>query len=73
MSKDFSAKYYQDNKERLGKKAIKRYQTLSKEEKEKNNNMALNSTKIYQKMKNCLKKLSEHRKNYYKTRKSTSL
>ena len=56
MSKDFSAKYYQDNKERLGKKAIKRYQTLSKEEKEKNNNMALNSTKIYQKMKNksCL-------------------
>ena len=35
MSKNLSAKYYQENKERLQKKACKRYQNLSKEEKEK--------------------------------------
>ena len=35
MSKDSSAKYYQNNKERLQKKAHKRCQSLSKEEKEK--------------------------------------
>ena len=46
MSKDSSAKYYQDNKERLQKKARERYQSLSKEEKEKNDNMVVNKTKI---------------------------
>ena len=35
MSKDSLAKDYQDNKERLQKKACERYQSLSKEEKEK--------------------------------------
>ena len=35
MSKNWSAKYYQDNKEILQKKARERYQSLSKEEKEK--------------------------------------
>ena len=35
MSKNVSAKYYQENKERLQKKTFKRYQNLSKEEKEK--------------------------------------
>ena len=35
MSKNLSAKYYQENKERLEKKARERYQNLSKEEKEK--------------------------------------
>ena len=44
MSKNLSAKYCQVNKER--------YQSLSKEEKEKSNNMAVNVTKIFQKMKN---------------------
>ena len=29
MSKSFSAKYYQENKERLQKKARERYQNLS--------------------------------------------
>ena len=29
MSKDLSAKYYQENKERLQKKALARYQNLS--------------------------------------------
>ena len=43
---------YQDNKERLQKKAHERYQSLSKEEKEeKNNNMMVRDTKIYQNMK----------------------
>ena len=51
MSKDSRAKYYQNNKKRLQKKARERYQNLSKEEKEKIN-MVVNNTKIYQKMKN---------------------
>ena len=35
MSKNLSVKYYQENKERLQKKACEKYQSLSKEEKEK--------------------------------------
>ena len=35
MSKDSSAKYNQDNKERLQSKACERHQSLSKQEKEK--------------------------------------
>ena len=35
MSKNSLAKYYQNNKERLQKKTRERYQSLSKEEKEK--------------------------------------
>ena len=35
MFKDSSAEYYQNNKERLQKKVRERYQSLSKEEKEK--------------------------------------
>ena len=35
MSKDSSAKYYQNKKERLQKKACERYQNFSKVEKEK--------------------------------------
>ena len=50
MSKNLLPKYYQENKERLQKKARKRYQ--NKEEKEKNNNVVVNVTKISQKMKN---------------------
>ena len=34
MSKNLSAKFYQENKERLQKKARDRYQNLSQEEKE---------------------------------------
>ena len=51
MYKLLSAKYYQENKERLQKKALERYQNLSKEEKEKNHNMVVNVTKISQNMK----------------------
>ena len=35
MSNNLSAKYYQDNKERITKKAHERYWSLSTEEKEK--------------------------------------
>ena len=43
MSKNLSAKYFQENKER--------YQSLSKEEKEKSDNMVVNVTKTSQKVK----------------------
>ena len=52
MSKDSSAKYCQNNKESLQKKARERYQSLSQKEKKKSNNMVVNYTKIYEKMKN---------------------
>ena len=64
------AKYCQDNKERLQKKACERYQNLSKEGKKTSDNMILNDTKIYQKMwnKNWLST-----KKYYKMRKNPLL
>ena len=73
MSKDSSAKYYQNNKERLQKKGRKRYQSISKEEKEKSNNMVVNDTKISQKMKKKSCYLVEYRKKYYKMRKNVLL
>ena len=51
MSNNFSAKYYQQNKERLQKKACERYQNQNKEENEKYDNIVENVTKISQKMK----------------------
>ena len=51
MSKDLSTKYYQSNKERLPEKACERYQSLSKDQKEKSNNMVVNDTKIGEKIK----------------------
>ena len=47
MSKNLSAKCYQENKERLQKKAREKYQNLSREEKEKSSNMAVNVIKIF--------------------------
>ena len=35
VSKNLSDKYYQENKEKLEKKALRRYQNLSEEEEEK--------------------------------------
>ena len=52
MSKNLSAKYYQENIERLKKIARGRYQNLSKEENKNSNNMVVNVTKISQKLKN---------------------
>ena len=62
-----SAKYYQENKEKLQKKLMK-FQNLSNKEEEKNDNMVVNITKIFQKMK---KKLIEYR--YYRMRKNALL
>ena len=51
MSKNLSAKYYHENRERLQKKAPEKYQSFSKEKKEKSNNIVVNLTKIFQKIK----------------------
>ena len=52
MSKFLTAKYYQENIERLEKKLAKDIKNLSKQEKEKKNNMVTNIRKISPKMKN---------------------
>ena len=56
------ATYYQENKERLQKKACERYQNLSEEEKEKSNDIFGNVKKISQKMK--IQTAFEYRKKY---------
>ena len=61
MSKDLSVKYYQENKERLQKKARERHQNLSKEEKEKKRQYGRECYKILSK--NEKNKLVEYRKN----------
>ena len=69
MSKNLSAKYYQENKEGLQKEVRERYQNLSKKEKEKSDNMVVNVTKISQKM----KKLNWFSiEKYYRMRENTS-
>ena len=71
MSKSFSAKHYQENKERLQKKACERYQNLSKEEKEKKRQSGRKRYKnVSEDEKN---KLVEYRKKYYRMRKNTLL
>ena len=52
MCKNLSAKYYQENKERLQKKLEKDIKIFLKKKKKSSNNMAANVTKISQKMKN---------------------
>ena len=52
MSKDLSAKYYWDNKEKLPKRPPERYQSLLKKEKEKSGNIVVNDIKLSQKIKN---------------------
>ena len=65
MSKDSSAKCYQNNKERLQKKKlVKTIKVFLKKEKKKSVNMVVNETKIYQKMKN--KSLLSIKKNIIK-------
>ena len=51
MSKNLSAKYYQQNKERPEKKLVKDIKIFLKKKKKKSNNMVLNITNISQKMK----------------------
>ena len=66
MSKDSSAKYYQNDKERTQRKAHERYQILSKEEKEKKNMVIW--YKIYQWMR--IKSLLSAEKNIIKWQKT---
>ena len=42
---NLSSKYYQENEERLQRKACERYQNLSKEEEKKNDNTVVNVRK----------------------------
>ena len=51
MSKILSPKYCQKNKKRQEKKACERYQNLFKEGKEKSDNMVMNVTKNFRKIK----------------------
>ena len=62
MSKNLTGKYYQENEKRIQKELEKDI-----EEKEKSDNMAMNITKISQKMKN--KSLISIEKKYYRMRK----
>ena len=52
MRKDSSAKYYQNNKDRLQKKLVKDIKVFLKKKKKKCDKMVVNDTKINQKMKN---------------------
>ena len=52
MSKNVSAKYYQENKERLQKKLLKDIKIFLKKKKKKSDNMVMNVTEISQNMKN---------------------
>ena len=69
MSKNLSSKYYQENKERLQKKARGRYQNLSKEEKEEKHQYG---RERYKNLPEDEKdKMVEYREKYYKMRKNT--
>ena len=63
ISKDLSAKYYQENNW-LPRKAREIYQNLSKEEREKMQQDGCERYKISRKMIN--QNLAEYRKNYYR-------
>ena len=53
MSKNLSAKYYQENKERLQKKKlVKDIKIFLRKKKKKSDNTVRDNTKIYLKMKN---------------------
>ena len=71
MSKNLSAKYYQEYKERLQKKARERYQNLSKEEKEKKQQYGCERYKNLSEDEK--QKLVEYRKKYYRMRKNALL
>ena len=51
MSKNSSTKYYQVNKETLQKNLVEDIKIFLKKKKKKSNNMVVNVTKIFQKMK----------------------
>ena len=71
MSKTLSAKYYQEDKERLQKRACERYQNFSKKEKEKKLQYGCARYKISSEDEK--KKLVENRKKFYRVRKNIFL
>ena len=68
MSKGSLAKYYQNNKDRLQKKTCQRYQSRSKQDKEKRRQYGCERYKNLPEVEK--QKLVEYRKKYYKMRKS---
>ena len=69
MSKNLSAKYYQQNKERVQRKARERYQNLSKKEKKPQH-----GCERYKNLSEAEKqKLVVYRKKCYRMRKNISL
>ena len=71
MSQNLSVKYYQENKERLQKKARERYQNLSKEEREKKRQYRRGHYKNLSEDEKS--KLVEYRKKCCRMRKNTIL
>ena len=72
MPKGSSAKYYQNIKERLQKKVRERYQSLSKEEKERKK-LQYGRERYKNLPEEEKKSLLSIEKKYYKTRKNTLL
>ena len=71
MSKSLSAKYYQENKERLQKNLVKDVKIRLKRKEKRSNNVVVNVVKIFQKMKS--KSLLNIRKKYYRMKKNVLL
>ena len=71
MPKNLSAKYYQENNERLLKKAHERYQNISKEEKEKKQQYGCERYKNLSKDEK--QKFVEYRAKYCRKRKNAIL
>ena len=67
MPKNLSAKYYQDNKERLQKKACEKYQIYLKKKKKKKQQYGCENYKNLSEDEK--QKLVEYRKKYYRIRK----
>ena len=67
MSKSLLARYYQENKKNTNKKFVKGIKTLLNKKKKKGNNVVMNDTEIFQKMKN--KTLMGIGKKHYRKRK----
>ena len=67
MSKNLSAKYYQENKERLQKKSRERYQNLSKHKKKQHDHGHEHYKNLSEDDKS---KLVQYIKKYYKMRKN---
>ena len=71
LPKSLLANYYLENKESLQKKLVKDIKILLKKKKKKSDNMVVNVTKIFQKMKN--KRLLSTEKKYNRMRKNALL